>query len=54
MNNTFRYLIYASLVSLAFAVLGGLWLVWHTIEEGRALERQNRELQASLDRKSVV
>ena len=49
MNNTPRYLIYASLVSLAFAVLGGLWLVWHTIEEGRALERQNRELQASLE-----
>ena len=49
MNNTSRYLIYASLVSLAFAVLGGLWLVWHTIEEGRSLERQNRELQASLE-----
>ena len=49
MNNTPRYLIYASLVSLAFAVLGGLWLVWHTIEEGRALERQNRELQATLE-----
>ena len=49
MNNTSRYLIYASLVSLAFAVLGGLWLIWHTIEEGRTLERQNRELQASLE-----
>ena len=49
MNNTSRYLIYVSLTSLVIAIIGGLWLVWHTIEEGRQLERKNRELQASLE-----
>ena len=49
MNNTFRYLVYASLASLLVAMLGGLWLVWHSIGESRELERRNRELQASLE-----
>ena len=49
MNNTFRYLVYASLASLLAAMLGGLWLVWHSIGESRELERRNRELQASLE-----
>ena len=49
MNKTQQYIIQASLFALACALFGGLWLVWQTIEESRALERQNRELQASLE-----
>ena len=49
MNKINQYLVPASLAALLFALLGGLWLVWQTIEESRALERHNRELQASLE-----
>ena len=49
MNKINQYLVPASLAALVFALLGGLWLVWQTIEESRALERHNRELQASLE-----
>lgn len=49
MNKINQYLVPASLAALAFALLGGLWLVWQTIEESRALESHNRELQASLE-----
>lgn len=49
MNKINQYLIPASLAALLFALLGGLWLVWQTVEESRALERHNRELQASLE-----
>jgi len=49
MNKTQQYIIHASLFALACALFGGLWLIWQTIEESRALERQNRELQASLE-----
>lgn len=49
MNKINQYLVPASLAALLFALLGGLWLVWQTIEESRSLERHNRELQASLE-----
>lgn len=49
MNKLHQYLVPASLAALACALIGGLWLVWQTIEESRSLERHNRELQASLE-----
>ncbi|WP_458399103.1 hypothetical protein [Mailhella sp.] len=49
MNKIYQYLLPVSLTALACALLGGGWLVWETVEESRALERHNRELQASLE-----
>lgn len=49
MNKIYQYLLPVSLAALACALLGGGWLVWETVEESRALERHNRELQASLE-----
>lgn len=49
MNKTFHYLIAGSVAALLCAGGGGLWLVWQSIEQSHALERQNRELQASLE-----
>lgn len=49
MNRPFRILIAGSLAALLCAILGALWLVWHSLQESRQLERQNRELQASLE-----
>jgi len=49
MNKIYQYLLPVSLSALVCALLGGGWLVWETVEESRALERHNRELQASLE-----
>lgn len=49
MNKPFQYLIIGSIAALLCAIVGALWLVWHSLQESRTLERQNRELQASLE-----
>ncbi len=49
MNRPFQYLIIGSIAALLCAIVGALWLVWHSLQESRTLERQNRELQASLE-----
>lgn len=49
MNKPFQYLIAGSAAALLCAIAGAMWLVWHSLEESRALERKNRELQASLE-----
>lgn len=49
MNKLFQYVLIGSLAALICALGGGLWLIWQTLDESRELERQNRELQASLE-----
>ncbi|WP_446424048.1 hypothetical protein [Mailhella sp.] len=49
MNRPFQYLIIGSIAALLCAIVGAMWLVWHSLQESRTLERQNRELQASLE-----
>ena len=49
MNKLLVTLIAASLSALLLAVGCGAWLFWQSWEEGKRLERQNRELQASLE-----
>ena len=49
MNKFFTTLIAASLTALILAVGCGAWLFWQSWEETKRLERQNRELQATLE-----
>lgn len=49
MNKLLTTLIAASLAALLLAVGCGAWLFWQSWEEGRRLERENRELLASLE-----
>ena len=49
MNKLLTTLIAASLAALLLAVGCGAWLFWQSWEEGRRLERENRELMASLE-----
>ena len=49
MNKLLTTLIAASLAALLLAVGCGTWLFWQSWEESKRLERQNRELQASLE-----
>lgn len=49
MNKILVRLVAASLAVLLLAAGCGLWLLWQSWEDGRRLELQNRELQASLE-----
>lgn len=49
MNKLLTTLIAASLAALLLAVGCGAWLFWQSWEDGRRLERENRELLASLE-----
>lgn len=49
MNKFLTTLIAASLAALVLAVGCGAWLFWQSWEETKRLERQNRELQATLE-----
>lgn len=49
MNKLLVTLIAASLSALLLAAGCGAWLFWQSWEEGKRLERQNRELRASLE-----
>lgn len=49
MKPNFQHLIAASVVALVLALGGILWLVWQSFDESHELERQNRELRASLE-----
>ena len=49
MNKFLTSLIAASLAALFLALGCGAWLFWQSWEEGKKLERENRELQASLE-----
>lgn len=49
MNRIFITLVGASVAALVLAVACGSWLFFQSWEEGKRLERQNRELRASLE-----
>lgn len=49
MNKLFVSLLGASIAALVLAIGCGTWLFLQSWEEGKRLERQNRELQASLE-----
>lgn len=49
MNKGYKGIILASLAALSVAGAGTVWLLWQSWEEGLRLERQNRELRASLE-----
>lgn len=49
MNRIFITLVGASVAALVLAVVCGSWLFFQSWEEGKRLERQNRELRASLE-----
>ena len=49
MNKLFLSLLSASILALVLAIGCGAWLFLQSWEEGKRLERQNRELQASLE-----
>ena len=49
MNKFLTTLIAASLAALILAIGCGAWLFWQSWEETKRLERQNRELQATLE-----
>ena len=49
MNKFLTTLVAASLTALFIALGCGAWLFWQSWEETRKLERQNRELQATLE-----
>ena len=49
MNRLFTILVGASITALVLAAGCGSWLFFQSWQEGRQLERQNRELKASLE-----
>ncbi len=49
MNKQFQYILAGSLAALFCATGGALFLAWQSLEESRALEQRNQELQASLE-----
>ena len=49
MNRIFITLVGASVAALVLAVACGSWLFFQSWEDGKRLERQNRELRASLE-----
>ena len=49
MNRLFTILVSASIAALVLAIGCGSWLFLQSWEEGKQLERQNRELKASLE-----
>lgn len=53
MNKLFLSLLGTSIVALVLAIVCGAWLFLQSWEDGRRLERQNRELQASLEASRV-